>query len=129
MANLTREIAVEKHRELWNKIAQIMDEKANEDPTEYDGKKLKVADVKKMAMLRLTGIKRIKAYSYACEYDDQFYPADMCSHCPFIWGENPELPCYEAEFGYFERVLYNEAFRQARETALEIANLPEREGV
>lgn len=126
---LTREIAVEKHRELWNKIAEIMDEKANEDPTECDGKKLRDLELKKMAMLRLTGVKRIKNNCYACEYDDQFYSADECSHCPFIWGNNPELACYEAEYEYFKNALYIESFKRAREIALEIANLPEREGV
>lgn len=126
---LTREIAVEKHRELWRKIAEILEEKANEDPTECDGKKLGLSEVKKMAMLRLTGIKQIKDGCYCCEYDDQFYPADGCTHCPLVWGGDTELPCYEAEYEYFKNTLYREAFKRASETALEIANLPEREGV
>lgn len=126
---LTKEIAVEKHRELWNKIAEIMDEKANEDPTECDGKKLRLSEVKKMAMLRLTGIKQIKNACYCCEYDDQFYPADECSHCPLVWGGDPELLCYEAEYEDFKDTLIRESFKRARETALEIANLPEREGI
>lgn len=128
MEELTREIAVQKHRELWSKIAEILNEKANEDPTECDGKKLRAREIKKMALHMLGETRRIKDNCYACKYDDQFYPAEPCSHCPFIWGGNSESYCYEAEYCSFECALYREDFNSARETALEIVNLPEREG-
>lgn len=106
-----------KHRELWNKIAELIE----------DGKQCSYAmDYKKVArMMIYPDDENITVDCYCCEFDDTYGESD-CKNCLVIWGSNAHNTCSLAEYGLFRDLIPN-GLEEAAKVAREIANLPARE--
>lgn len=116
MGKLTREKAIEKHRELWNEIAHVLSEIETGD--------IELWDLKTKA-LRNLGEKEIPLNGcYCCEYTKPYDYEGACDFCPIKWRCRGEFRCEKSEFGDFKNELYFREYDSAREIALTIANLP-----
>lgn len=119
MSELTREEAVKKHRELWNEIANILSEMEIENTAIW---------VLKTTALRNIGEKEMPLNNcYCCEYAQPYDHVNSCDICPIKWGCRGEFCCGDSEFGAFVEALEDDNFYLARQIALTIADLPERE--
>ncbi len=109
---LTRQEAIEKHREMWHEIAQrTMKEKRIVTKTE------------------ILGEEKLSCNCYLCEYDSQkrreylpqnYYP---CSFCP-LCEENSRF-LKDCLGGLFEKWAFSQTYVEAAKYAEKIANLPE----
>lgn len=125
MLTLTKEEAVKRHRELWNKIAELC----------TGGFGFGVFEIKGMA---LNALGYHDAFYYpasrcwACEY--AIYNAihlhrtnkGICCFCPIKW--KTEL-CHDkgVEYDMWRRYIQDGNYEKAAEMARVIANLPEKE--
>lgn len=110
---LTREEAIQKTRDMWNGMADMMETK-NEIITkeEYLCSTLSADEKKHLPQYMC----------YCCEYDKQF--SNNCRMCPIYWPEGCLCgSIYSPYFGFENAVDVKSAIKYARE----IANLPERE--
>ena len=76
MKELTREKALELHRQMWSDM-----QKEFVDCPTYEQRKV----FKARWCLEHTPETRVYAYCYLCEYMNQI--GDGCSNCPINWGE------------------------------------------
>lgn len=119
MRKWTREEAVKKHRELWNEIANILSGMETRDITDW---------ILKRVALENLGEKEMPLNNcYCCEYVQPYDHGNSCDTCPVKWGCSGEFCCDDSEFGDFKEALWFREYDLAREIALGIANLPERE--
>ena len=118
---LTKEEAVRLHRELWNKIAELIKENGIE---KYD---YNIDKIKKSALEELGyDPKNIYEYCWCCEYNNE-HGGYRCKRCPVEWDN---IICSESEFGEFWYAVEDEESEElAYNIAIKIANLPEREDV
>ena len=115
--SLTKEEAVRRHRELWNKIAEMIKENGcaayNWD---CDYIKLKALDI-------LGYDKEINNSCWCCEYDIlQRRGQSPCNKCPIQWYDKY---CYNSEYEDFYLALDDRHDDEAYRIAKVIANLPE----
>lgn len=114
---LSKQEAIEFHRELWNRIAKL------EKPEHY--KKFEIA--KEIAEER--GMKRPLNGCFCCEYANQQDPTGLigflgiCNHCPIDWGDKEGC---EGENGLYVKWCFATSKEKFSRLAKEIANLPER---
>lgn len=118
---LTKEEAVRRHRELWNKIAELIKENGIEE-YDYDVIEIKVSALKELGY----DPNCIAECCWCCEYNNS-KECLGCKACPIEWGTGI---CSESEFGEFwDAVEGEESEEHAYNIAIKIANLPEREDV
>lgn len=119
---LTKEEAVRRHRELWNKVAEIIERDGLEE-YEYECDNIKSAALKELGY----NPKYVKDLCWCCEFIK--YENNLsCKMCPIQWSsEECNAYCSEAEFGDFWDEVENRDEELAYEFAKIIANLPERE--
>ena len=115
---ITKEEAVRRHRELWNKIAEMIKENGCA-AYNWNG------DYIKLKALDILGYdENIKNDCWCCEYDIlRSTEQNTCKNCPIKWNDQY---CYDSEYRDFCRTLDakdddDEAYRIAKV----IANLPE----
>lgn len=116
---LTKEEAVKRHRELWNKIAELIKTNGLE---EYDYEVIKI----KVSALRILGYNPydIDECCWCCKYNNE-HRFLGCKGCPIKWSTGQ---CSESEFGeFFDAVEDEENEQLSYNIAIKIANLPERE--
>lgn len=119
---LTREEALQKHHELWMKIAEITTSELLEGLDENSGE----TKIKRIALKLIGETGYIRHCCYCCEY------AEIgCEVCPIRWTyeEGSEgLPCCDGEYGKWLYASFIEKnVEKSKELALIIANLPESE--
>lgn len=123
MKGLTKERAIELHRQLWNYIA---------DESERKGQII----TKEEAFIHFMWSPFVKAGCWCCEYDLQFGKWD-CSHCPIKWPAN-RCVSSQSPFRHWRMVRntdavlignHKENLKEAIKYAREIANLPENPNV
>ena len=117
---LTKKEAVQKHRELWTKIAEITTSELLEGLDGSDGE----TKVKRIALKLIGETGYIYNCCYCCEY------ASYCKDCPVRWTYEKYggPPCCEGEYGKWFHVSFIEKnVEKSKELALIIANLPETE--
>ena len=129
MLTLTKEEAVKRHRELWNKIAELCTSK---DIGMRTGDSIKYIALKSLGYD--DPIEIPNSMCWACEY--AIYNAihlhgtneGICCFCPLKW--KTEL-CYDksGEYKIWIRHLVVGEFEDAAEMARVIANLPEKKEV
>lgn len=123
MEKLSKETILKKHRELWYKIAEIMER------DDFDLKNFQTESgftdmnlIKEKAFDELN-VNRIPCCGcWCCEYDEYF--DDDCTHCPIEWKTGS---CGYSEFGEVVRACDKNKKDEAIMWAKKIANLPERE--
>lgn len=118
--NLTKERAVELHRELWRKIAEILERDDDFKDNDYA--------LKYQALKELYGMtdERPASGCWCCEYTEQRYPEEYgCEKvCPIKWsGYNCDRG---GEYEQFKSALWLSNNKDAAKIAREIAELPER---
>ena len=126
-AILTRQEAIEKHRIMWNRIAEILEL----EPKETD----EIEFLKPFVIRELWGynISYPNMGCFCCEYVSGM--EEGCSHCPLEWGtvscvsSESELYSESALYSRIASELHDNNFESAAEIAREIANLPERQQV
>ena len=116
--SLTKEEAVRRHRELWNKIAEMIKENGG-DTYDWD-----VEDVKRHALKELGYNEAISNKCWCCEYEKQNRLHDhVCKNCPIRWHGQY---CYnDSEYEDFGCALDANDDDEAYRIARVIANLPE----
>lgn len=121
---ITREEAVRRHRELWNKIAEVLERKDFDISKYYneDGDFCGCDSIKKDALLELGYNEMPSCYCWCCEYDDQF--EGLCDYCPIKFSIKS---CIGSEWTDFTEAIEEENIGNAIIIARHIANLPERE--
>lgn len=121
---LTKEEAVRRHRELWNKIAELC----------CTGK-FRVYEIKRAALEALGYVDPIEfpdSMCWACEYaiNNAIYlhrtNEGVCCSCPIKWKT---ASCYNTcgEYDMWDRYMRDGNYEKAAEMAKVIANLPEKE--
>lgn len=118
---LTKQEAVRRHRELWNKIAEII---KRDGIVIYDGYLYSCpcsVGIKEQAAKELNYDTYIVNYCWLCEYKRQHKLT--CYECPIRWSN---LFCSDSEYHDFSRTLERGDEERAYALAIEIANLPER---
>lgn len=117
---LTKSEAVKRHRELWNKIAEIIKKDGivvHDGYTKYSCS----IGIKEQAAKELDYDTYIMHYCWLCEYKRQHKLT--CFECPIRWSN---LFCNDSEYNSFSRALERGDDKMAYTLAMEIANLPER---
>ena len=129
MLTLTKEEAVKRHRELWNKIAELCTSKDIG---------MRTGDIVKYIALKSLGyddpLCAPTNRCWACEYaiNKAIYlhkcNEDMCHFCPIKWKTTQ---CHDegGEYKIWIRHLVVGEFEDAAEMARVIANLPEKKEV
>lgn len=132
MIDLTiKENAIQLHRDLWNRIADMIDngEVTLDDISSIDSLKAKV--------LKQLGIDRhIISNCPACEYgaflnDNDNIGAKPCDYCPIQWTSNVnQYMCIDKErnddgLGLYSEFEYCDTLEDASTLARRVANLPE----
>lgn len=130
MIDLTiKENAIQLHRDLWNEIADMID---NEEITLDE---VTNAHLLKSRVLKQLGINRhITSNCPACEYgsymnDDDDICATPCDYCPIQWPSNVNhYMCIDVErddgLGFYSEFEYCYTLKDASTLARRIANLP-----
>lgn len=116
---LTREQAITEHRNMWNWIA---------DSIEEARLRLNVFELKKLYCER-SGCYGVIHYCFLCEYTGW-----NCKKCPLEWKSEAYCMCEDKEFSGDEKGLWRRCYkekywRKQAELAREIANLTERKDV
>lgn len=120
---LSKEEAVRRHRELWNKIAELCTGKFRD------------YEIKHVALEALGYVNPIEfpdKMCWACEYaiNNAIYlhrtNEDVCCSCPIKWET---ASCYDkgGEYDMWTRYMRDGNYEKAAEMAKVIANLPEKE--
>lgn len=117
MQNLTKEKAVQLHRELWHKIAEIL-ERNNEGHKHIEELKEKA-----LRELGYTTCSVPFNMCWCCEYTE-LQMLD-CDKCPVEWGDN-YCSANNGEY-YLFQIALNGSDKEAATIARKIAELPERE--
>lgn len=128
MRILTRKQVMKRHRELWNKVAELLERSDNENPNQSFG----ITYYKRKALEELgyKWTKMPKNYCWLCEYDGlpKFKNVPMCANCLVgDWGSGAEQCCNDGSL--YEAISFHisqREYKQASEVARKIANLPER---
>lgn len=91
---LTKEQALELHRQMWTD----MQNELGDTPSEYDRE-----DFKREWCKDHFPSEYILSYCFLCEYDDQFKDR-FCGHCPIDWsnGGEDEDSCIGWHFTYYK---------------------------
>ena len=112
--------ALKMHRILWTTIATDDRICCKEAVEEAKNRKLGESYIKSIAF-EIIGEKRyISNRCYMCEYCN-----DECDYCPLDFGDEN---CSKGIYGKWHNALFlEEDFEKAKELALKIANLPEKE--
>lgn len=127
---MTKKEAVAQHRRMWRWIAG-----------QYkDGRKIHVYDLK-VEYCKSNGFEYLRDFCFCCEIARKKTPIDnYCICCPLIWGTEDLAESYFCEkhtdipkpspYWNLHNLSDDEEFdtNKAYELALQIANLPEKEG-
>ena len=130
---LTKQKAIENHRLMWNKIAELLE-------TDEELRKCKNIDIVKVEAIRqLWGYSRFSPQyprfgCFCCEYASPPYDIEPrgeidCTICPILWSEaDRELRCFDdgAVFSEVGNAMELRQYEYAIKCAREIAELPER---
>lgn len=134
MIDLTiKENAIQLHRDLWNKVADMIDN------GEVTLDEVQNSHSLKSRVLKQLGINRhITSNCPACEYgaflnDNDNIGANPCDYCPIQWPSNVnQYMCIDAErndgLGLYSEFEYCDTLEDASTLARRIANLPESRG-
>lgn len=137
---LTKSEAVRLHREMWNWIADELEE----------GTVWNIYDLKNLYLYEI-GIDsdEVDNSCFCCEYTRTDGDIFDCSRCPLIWGTEENVKEYFCEEGFYEipnelpiaeirtdglwtdarELIYEDRLEDAAKYARYIANLPEKEDV
>lgn len=108
---LTKKEAVQKHRAMWNWIADYIEKKKEEQC------------IPELKFMYLEEQDETPSFScYCCEYNEQL--DNDCEFCPVIWGLNSG--CY-GEKSLYRQCMCATTWSKQAAIARQIANLPERE--
>lgn len=109
---MTKQEAIELHRELWNRIARL------EKPEHF--KKFKIAE----EISKERNVIYPNNGCFCCEYAArQGDFSKVCRYCPIDWGSRVGCAGRDSLYAKWERTTSKEEFSQLAE---EIANFPER---
>jgi hypothetical protein len=84
---LTKEMAVQLHREMWQFIKDYIEVSCVNDRVWSRTKA-------KMKFVDSHGFSDVASYCFACEYGKQQSGEERCNSCPFDWGDNTAEYCY-----------------------------------
>jgi hypothetical protein len=134
---LTKHEALDKHRIVWNKIAELLEESSKS----HKGY-LFITSYKELAMKEVGLLEDYPASNcYCCEYNNQYNKGEYsyssrllyhhCENCPIMWSKTKDDRCYSVGslWKKLKKDLKNGEWKVAADLARQIANLPEREGV
>lgn len=113
---LTREQAIKYHRDMYNNIADGIEE----------GRHIVNIEESKEIFCRIHGF-NVMFNCFLCDYDE-----NLCVDCPVMWGDSVKDKCcrlHNGELGLFHRVRIADSWQEQAELARQIANLPERTDV
>lgn len=142
---MTIKETVEKHRELWYEVADLLNQCEDNDTESfvelmgYEG--VDIDAVKAKAMENLDYDREQLIFDcFACTFAAQnspvrhrhsnllrISPSLRCPYCPLDWGTNTNgeyVPCYDRLFGEIESAMKHYSFSEASELADLIAEVP-----
>lgn len=127
MRILTRKQVMKRHRELWNKVAELL-----EESHELSEGHSSIVSYKRDALVQLgyEECEMPKECCWLCEYDfsPKFKNVPKCENCLIgDWGNGAEHCCRDGSLyqAVITRIKLGE-YKKASELARQIANLPER---
>lgn len=122
---LTRKKAIENHRVMWNKVAELLEE-SHKKGEGYLG----------IPMYKQQALKELgydydnmpNSYCWCCEYDSlpKFKNAYKCDNCPLTWGDAGCCCDSHSIYSILIRRVKDGVYDEAAELARQVANLPER---
>lgn len=127
---LTKQKAIELHRDMWNWIAEQYENDSTEEA--YD---------LKTQYCRQHGFYHLEHECFCCEYDDQagVETDEYCKYCPLLWGTETETTSYYCECdntGLWSKICKGTVYKtlnigrqEVIRLAKQIANLPERPNI
>lgn len=116
MARLTRKSAIKWHREMWNYIADVI---------ENSRMVQNIGELKREFLRKYGFQRRVQANCFLCEYTKMH-----CDECPLKWGEQEGSGCIRVggkNDGLFFKIGECKSWQKQAELARKIANLPEKE--
>jgi hypothetical protein len=124
MGRLTRSKAIKNHREMWNKIVELLEE-SHKNGEGYNN----ITSYKERSLKELgySYDEMPKNYCWACEYDclPKFRNTHKCANCLFTWGDADYCCDSRSIYCLLIRRIQSKRYDEAAELAKQVANLPE----